>query len=107
MYETPAYSELKQTLRVVIFNKSAESIHTKEHPVRNSQNNLAFYELELQMTTNKKHGRSKNHTGHTYGLNGRYRTVIRYKGAIDWSINMMRDDLSAYAANKDDVSPKK
>lgn len=29
------------------------------------------------------------------------------KGAIDWSINMMRDDLSAYAANKDDVSPKK
>jgi integrase len=32
------------------------------------------------MATNKKHGRSKNHTGHTYELNGRYRTVIRYKG---------------------------
>ena len=32
------------------------------------------------MATNKKQGRSKNHTGHTYELNGRYRTVIRYKG---------------------------
>jgi integrase len=32
------------------------------------------------MATHKKHGRSKNHTGHTYELNGRYRTVIRYKG---------------------------
>ena len=32
------------------------------------------------MATNKKHGRSKNHTGHTYELNVRYRTVIRYKG---------------------------
>ena len=29
------------------------------------------------------------------------------KGAIDWSIKMMRDDLSAFAANKDEVSPKK
>jgi hypothetical protein len=29
------------------------------------------------------------------------------KRAIDWSIEMMRDDLSAFAANKDDVSPKK
>ncbi len=32
------------------------------------------------MATHKNHGRSKNHTGHTYELNGRYRTVIRYKG---------------------------
>jgi hypothetical protein len=29
------------------------------------------------------------------------------KGAIDWSIKMMRDDLSAYAANKEEVTPKK
>ncbi len=29
------------------------------------------------------------------------------KRAIDWSIEMMRDDLSAFAANKDEVSPKK
>ena len=29
------------------------------------------------------------------------------KGAIDWSIKMMRDDLSAFAANKDEVSSKK
>jgi hypothetical protein len=28
------------------------------------------------------------------------------KQAIDWSINMMREDLSAFAANKDDAKPK-